>query len=340
MLARAPWVINRWNRGKFLTCNEAQEIWERESCNGAPRANYPMAGMGIVEPKQDTKNRVRELEIRLYETLNELQTLRPLRTVAKELPVLRGKLREKSELCARLQSSLAQTERQLYESKLDQAALLKANQNLRKQLIEDSSMNKSKQEEKFDHDEDQNNYDSYQTQRKEGKRLLEEERKTNDEVKSDDYNVLSRTKDSCDEAPAPRFPPNQQVQEITEEVPPPRITLTSAERRIINLFQTFQGDIDAAKWDISKDGTLSVHELYTGLRSLGSAFDSLARDDLDLLIKRFDCNDDGHLSLQEFKAFLHSTSYNIQRSVSGISTLSGSEDESDENSKYNEERKP
>ena len=52
-LARAPWVVHRWQEGKLISKTEARAIWERERFDGAPRASYD-----YLEKVPFTKHRV------------------------------------------------------------------------------------------------------------------------------------------------------------------------------------------------------------------------------------------------------------------------------------------
>lgn len=131
-LARAPWVVSVWRSGRTITDNQAREIWERETFDGAARAALATMRAGPpetddVQPAKDPQCAILALEVKLSKAVAELKALRPIRCQARELPVLRGKLQKVSEDCERLRDLVVRLERQLRDEKIENA-------NLRRQI--------------------------------------------------------------------------------------------------------------------------------------------------------------------------------------------------------------
>ncbi|KAJ8598602.1 hypothetical protein CTAYLR_001701 [Chrysophaeum taylorii] len=121
LLGRAPWVATTWRQGKTISASEARLIWERDTFVGAARASLLDHREGV--PPVPSASPATTLEVKLYHALAELKALRPLRGQLRELPLLRGKLRKKTEDCDRLEHEVARLERNLREEQLDGMAL-------------------------------------------------------------------------------------------------------------------------------------------------------------------------------------------------------------------------
>ena len=130
ILPRAPWAVQKFRAGESISRNEARAIWEREKFDGAPRASeqyvasheLPLRARydtSTFADREDYERAVSKLERRLFEALSELKALRPLRTEALQVPILRGKLRRSSEECEILAENVARLERRLTEARLD-----------------------------------------------------------------------------------------------------------------------------------------------------------------------------------------------------------------------------
>ncbi|KAH8074568.1 tudor domain-containing protein [Aureococcus anophagefferens] len=130
ILPRAPWAVQKFRAGESISRNEARAIWEREKFDGAPRASeqyvasheLPLRARydtSTFADREDYERAVAKLERRLFEALSELKALRPLRSEALQVPILRGKLRRSSEECEILAENVARLERRLTEARLD-----------------------------------------------------------------------------------------------------------------------------------------------------------------------------------------------------------------------------
>lgn len=85
--------------------------------------------------------------------------------------------------------------------------------------------------------------------------------------------------------------------------------LSDVEKKVAQLLIAYEdkgSDLATAfnKWDASGDGALSATEIHKGLVKLGHGFEEVELDDVKTLMKRFDKNSDGHLSLLEFESFV------------------------------------
>ncbi|KAH8047674.1 tudor domain-containing protein [Aureococcus anophagefferens] len=290
ILPRAPWAVQKFRAGESISRNEARAIWEREKFDDAPRASeqyvasheLPLRARydtSTFADREDYERAVAKLERRLFEALSELKALRPLRSEALQVPILRGKLRRSSEECEILAENVARLERRLTEARLDVdryrrdegsavAALTRRCEALEQRLAAGG-----------------------------GRESPAESQRPRDSPRSA----------SPPESAAPGTPPGARATSPKDTTAPTEpssraaassnasdggsaggdVVLAAGERRLAELLIAFEdggGDLRAAfaKWDASGDGLLSAAEILKGLKGLpGKAFDGVERPDVE-----------------------------------------------------------
>ncbi|KAK7247647.1 hypothetical protein SO694_00125033 [Aureococcus anophagefferens] len=310
ILPRAPWAVQKFRAGESISRNEARAIWEREKFDGAPRASeqyvasheLPLRARydtSTFADREDYERAVAKLERRLFEALSELKALRPLRSEALQVPILRGKLRRSSEECEILAENVARLERRLTEARLDVdryrrdegsavAALTRRCEALEQRLAAGG-----------------------------GRESPAESQRPRDSPRSA----------SPPESAAPGTPPGARATSPKDTTAPTEpssraaassnasdggsaggdVVLAAGERRLAELLIAFEdggGDLRAAfaKWDASGDGLLSAAEILKGLKGLpGKAFDGVERPDVEVLLKTAGAD---HLDFSGFEAFV------------------------------------
>ncbi|KAK7234390.1 hypothetical protein SO694_0020108 [Aureococcus anophagefferens] len=127
ILPRAPWAVQKFRAGESISRNEARAIWEREKfderrgpASSTSRPTSCRCARATTRRPSRTA-RTTSGPSRSWSggssALSELKALRPLRSEALQVPILRGKLRRSSEECEILAENVARLERRLTEAR-------------------------------------------------------------------------------------------------------------------------------------------------------------------------------------------------------------------------------